>query len=191
MGQISRQQVVVGLGNPGLKYSMTRHNVGFRVLDMLASEVQWESKFDSHVSTVFFEDRKVQLVKPQTYMNRSGFAVSRIMNFYKLPLENLLVVYDDMDFETGDIRLRKSGGSGGHNGLASIIAELGTKEFPRLRIGVSKPTGRTGTSFVLGRFSPEEAKLIDGSIENARQAVQLWSTDGIDIAMNRMNQKQG
>lgn len=175
-------KVIVGLGNPGKKYSGTRHNIGFRVLEELARRHlvdKEESRFDAIIGHIRIGDEKVLLVKPLTYMNLSGRAVQPLMRWFKLDLENLLVNYDDMDLSPGDLRLRMKGGSGGHKGMASIIASLGSQEFSRIRIGIGRPDYEA-INWVLGKFSAAEEKIMDEVISRAADAVEGWVKEGIE-----------
>ena len=182
-------KIVVGLGNPGREYAATRHNLGFMVVDELARRLSAgdrRSRFRSLVSEAFDSGQKVALVKPQTFMNLSGSAVREVVHWYKTPLTELLVVVDDLDLPFGAVRLRGSGGSGGHNGLKSIIAELGTEEFSRMRVGIGRGPGHA-TRQVLTRFSPEEERLLPDLIRNSADCVLEWEHMGITNAMNRCN----
>jgi len=182
-------KVIVGLGNPGRKYSNTRHNIGFMVLDEMArrySVEKEEYRFDAIIGHIRLEGEKVLLVKPLTYMNLSGKAVQPVMRWYKLDLNELIVVYDDMDLAPGHLRLRAMGGSGGHKGINSIIDRLGTKEFARIRIGIGRPANEA-IDWVLGSFSPEEQKLMDAAIGRAADALEYWVKMGIERAMNKYN----
>ena len=182
-------KIVVGLGNPGREYAATRHNLGFMVVDELARRLSAgdrRSRFRSLVSEAFDSGQKVALVKPQTFMNLSGSAVREVVHWYKTPLTELLVVVDDLDLPFGAVRLRGGGGSGGHNGLKSIIAELGTEEFSRMRVGIGRGPGHA-TRQVLTRFSPEEERLLPDLIRNSADCVLEWERMGIINAMNRCN----
>lgn len=183
--------LIAGLGNPGPKYAANRHNVGFRCIDLLGS--RFGVAFDkrqgqARVALGDFDGRRIVLVKPRTYMNESGRAVVPVARFYKVPLECLLVIYDDLDLPQGVLRLRSEGGSGGHKGMRSIIKHLGTQEFPRLRIGVGRPPGRMDpAAYVLQDFSADEESLLEDTLERAVIAVELWLREGIDVAMSRCN----
>ncbi|MFZ5639767.1 MAG: aminoacyl-tRNA hydrolase [Bacillota bacterium] len=183
--------LVVGLGNPGKEYAATRHNVGFMVVDRFAEEhgiMVEKSKFKSLIGEGHVGTEKIILAKPQTYMNLSGEAVLDIVNFYKIPPENVIVIVDDMDLPAGKVRLRVKGGSGGHNGLKSIIYQLQTEDFPRLRIGIGKPAPeRQAVGFVLGRFSDEEKELTQEAINKAAAAIKEIIKSGAERAMNRVN----
>lgn len=182
-------KVIVGLGNPGRKYSDTRHNIGFRVLEEIArrySIEKEESRFDAIIGHIRIGGEKVLLVKPLTYMNLSGKAVQPLMRWFKLNLGDLIVIYDDMDLPSGTLRLRPQGGSGGHKGMASIIDRLGSQEFARIRIGIGRPNDEA-IDWVLGKFSPTEQKLMEEAISQAASAVECWVKQGIDQAMNEYN----
>ena len=185
--------VVVGLGNPGKKYRDTRHNIGFNVADVLAqaNNIKLNKlKFNAAYGEGFIGREKVILVKPQTYMNNSGVSVSEIMRFYKIPAEKLIVIVDDIDIEFSSIKIKPSGSAGTHNGLKSIIQHISTKEFPRIKIGIGKKHPQQDlASFVLSRFSDEEAVDIEESIKEASNAVQVILKDGISTAMNEFNKK--
>lgn len=183
--------LVIGLGNPGREYKNTRHNFGFLLADRIASRLgvtfgRLESK--ALVAKGSQDGRRVILAKPQTFMNLSGQAAGSLVRFYKVPLENLLVVCDDVDLPFGVLRMRPGGGSAGQKGLASIIQSLGTEEFPRLRIGIGRPPGRMqATDYVLQNFSKEEQEQLDMILDRAADAVQVFVTRGIDAAMNLYN----
>jgi PTH1 family peptidyl-tRNA hydrolase len=175
--------VTVGLGNPGRDYESTRHNIGFRVIDRLAASLQitsWENKFDAQVARGSLEGRRFMLVKPQTYMNKSGWAVRAAMQYYKVPLVQLLVILDDMDLEVGKVRARGKGSDGGHRGLRSVIECMGSQEFKRLRLGVGRPTpGESVIARVLNRVrAPKESGQLDTAVEEAaRLAVAFIAND--------------
>jgi PTH1 family peptidyl-tRNA hydrolase len=185
--------VIAGLGNPGSKYSETRHNVGFDVIDRLAHENNIKVnrlRFKALTGEGFIGTEKVLLVKPSTYMNNSGESIREIMDFYKLEPEKLLVVVDDIDIEFATIKLKKKGSAGSHNGLKSIIYHLQTDNFPRLKVGIGKkPPYYDLADFVLSRFSTDERKLVDQAIRNASEAVQEFVRSGIDKAMNEFNSR--
>ncbi len=183
--------LIVGLGNPGREYRDTRHNIGFMLLDRLA--VKLDARFSrlqsqALVAPSTYEGRKLILAKPQTFMNLSGRAVKGLVRFYKLPLEALLVAYDDLDLPPGTLRLRPDGRSAGHRGMESIIEHLGTDSFPRLRLGIGRPPGRMeAREYVLQNFTDEEMKLVSETLNRAVEAVLAWITDGLEKAMNRFN----
>lgn len=182
--------MIVGLGNPGRRYRGNRHNIGFMVVDRLAeqSKIKIErQQLKALVGTGQFAQKRIILVKPQTNMNLSGSSVGPLVNFYKIPLSNLLVVYDEIDLPFGAIRLREKGGSGGHNGMKSIIAAL-DDGFPRLRLGIGRPPGRMDpAAYVLQNFQKEELPVIEEIIDRSISAIETYLTDGIEITMTRFN----
>lgn len=185
--------LVVGLGNPGKKYTETKHNVGFLVIDELGKRVGVDiskDKFQSLCGEGFLDGNKLLLLKPQTYMNRSGDAVQAASNFYKIAPENIIVVHDEMDISLGRIMIKPGGGSAGNNGIRSIISNLGTKNFTRVRIGIGKPgTKEEGANHVLSGFSKSESALVEDSIITATDAVVEIINNGLQNAMNKYNMK--
>ncbi len=184
--------VVFGLGNPGRQYAETRHNVGFLVLDELARRLGASGRRRDHgaeIAEARLDDRRLMLVWPQTYMNHSGRAVSSVLRFYKLAPSDALVIYDDMDLAFGRVRLRRGGSSGGHNGVESIIGSLGTKDFPRLRVGIGRPPHGDAISYVLGRWRPEEREALGQVIADAAEAAEAALRHGIERAMNEFNSR--
>ena len=184
--------VVVGLGNPDKKYDKTRHNVGFDVIDELASGLGVDVKTKRHKALCGIGNmagEKVILVKPQTYMNNSGESVRAVMDFYKLdPSTELIVISDDINLDVGRIRIRKKGSAGGHNGLKSIISHLGTDEFPRVRVGVGINGGGSDLiNHVLGKFSKSERTVVDEAVEKSAEAIECIARKGTDAAMNMYN----
>ncbi len=183
--------LIAGLGNPGRGFGQNRHNVGFMLLDRLSKRLgeafgQVQSK--ALVAKPTYLEERVILVKPQTYMNDSGKAVSSLVRFYQVPLPNLLVAYDDVDLPLGTLRLRPGGGSAGQKGMQSIIARLGTEEFPRLRIGTGRPPGRKqAAEYVLQNFRPEERGLLDETLDRAVEAALTFLEFGLERAMNTFN----
>ena len=187
--------IIAGLGNPDEKYQGTRHNVGFDVVDHLAEKYQIAVDTKKHRAFIgkgVIEGQKVLLVKPQTYMNLSGESLRSLVEYYKIdPEEELLVIYDDISLEVGQLRIRRKGSAGGHNGIKNIIAHLGTQQFSRIRIGVGeKPAGWDLADHVLGRFSPEDREKFDDAVKEAVDAVTLMVQDRTDEAMNRYNRKK-
>lgn len=182
--------VIVGLGNPGNKYDGTRHNVGFHTIDLLGKTHDISVNKLKH-KALYGEGRigleKVMLVKPQTFMNLSGESVIDIVNYYKVPTENIIVIYDDIDLDVGKLRIRKQGSAGTHNGMKSIIYHLQNDQFPRVRIGVGRPERQNLADFVLGRFSNEEEPSIREAIERSAVAATAIVSEGIDKAMNKYN----
>lgn len=184
-------RIVVGLGNPGREYAETRHNIGFMVLAELArrnSAKSERSRFRAELTEYFMNGEKVVLVAPQTYMNLSGVAVNQVVNWYRVPIEHLLVIYDEIDLPLGQLRIRETGSAGGHNGLKSIIQELGTTKITRLRVGIGRGPG-TAVAHVLSRFNPMEQQAVPDLIARAADAVELWIRDGSIAAMNAVNQR--
>lgn len=182
-------KLIVGLGNPGKTYERTRHNVGFRVVDALAGRWGLEmlsEKFHAWFAKGAARGEQVVLLKPTTFMNRSGQAVLAAGRFYRLELADLLVVYDDVALDVGRLRIRKKGSAGGHNGLGDVIERLGTDEVCRLRIGIGKPIG-SQTQYVLSPFEESEQACIESAIVRAADAVERWISDGADAAMNAYN----
>ena len=184
-------KLIVGLGNPGTRYEKTRHNVGFMVLDALAAswDVQIEKKQGAAlVGQGFFEGQKVLLLKPQTYMNKSGEAVQEIINYYRNAIEDLLVIHDDLDLEVGRLRFKRGGGSGGHNGLKSITQMLNSSDYARLKIGIGRPIGAMKPEdYVLGAFLENQEKTLSEVIKYSLDGLKLWYSKGIDEAMNKFN----
>ena len=183
-------KLVVGLGNPGTKYQGTRHNIGFELIDRLASGgrgASFSRKFDGQIAEIEIEYRRVLLLKPETFMNLSGRSVGQAVRFYKLEPQEILAVCDDLSLPVGKIRIRSGGSDGGQKGLRDITAHLGTDQFPRLRIGIGDQGDVDAVDYVLSRFRGPERAVIDDSLILASQAVAVWVTQGIDPAMNRFN----
>ncbi|MFB2770892.1 aminoacyl-tRNA hydrolase [Pelatocladus sp. BLCC-F211] len=191
-------QLIVGLGNPEPKYDQTRHNIGFAALDVLSRSWQIplaeNRKFQGEYGEGIAPTKdKIRLLKPLTYMNRSGQAIQAVTSWYKLPPESVLVIYDEMDLPLGKTRLRLSGSAGGHNGMKSAIAHLGTQNFPRLRIGIGRPNNGTNgdeentVSYVLGKFSTTETKFVSEVLNFVCECVELCLKQGVEKAMNRCN----
>ncbi len=183
--------LVVGLGNPGQKYKNTRHNVGFRAVDVLAKDLNINStsnKFKALIGQGRIGNEKVLLAQPLTFMNNSGESVRLIVDYYNIPLENVIIVYDDLDLPTGSIRIKEKGSAGGHNGLRSIMNMLGTQEIPRIRIGIDSPEGRISViDYVLGHFNEVENQSIEESLDDISSIVKEIITKGYQSAMNRFN----
>ena len=187
--------IVVGLGNPGQKYEMTRHNAGFLALDLLAQRLGAgpirQAKCQSLYTCCTLEGRSLLLMKPQTFMNLSGDSVQPLMAWYKITSEHLLVIHDELDLPPGRIKLKKGGGIAGHNGLKSIVQRLGTQDFCRLRIGVGRPPDKNAViSWVLGHFPPQESALAEHSVKEAVDAVCYFTKYGPEKAANRYNGKK-
>lgn len=187
--------VIVGLGNPDKKYENTRHNIGFDVIDALSNKYNIpvkEKKFKALCGSGVIEGVKVLLVKPQTYMNLSGESIAEVLNFYKLdPETEMMVIYDDISLAPGNIRIRKKGSAGGHNGIKSIIAHAGTQVFPRIKVGVGeKPKGWDLADYVLGHFSDKEREYVNDAVKDAMDATIYMIQDDVDRAMNLYNAKK-
>ncbi len=196
-------QVIAGLGNPGAKYEHTRHNVGFLLLDHLAQKqnVAWRGRFSSEMCELKFADRKILGVKPQTFMNRSGEAVKEVVDFFKVEPQQLVVCYDEVDLPLGSIRIKQGGGAAGHNGIKSLISQLTTPEFVRLRLGIGRPQridqddkvvpvetaeGQLA-NWVLGSFSKDERLVVEQMIERAAAALPILLEKGVKAAQNVFN----
>lgn len=187
---MAQLKLVIGLGNPGSQYAETRHNVGFKVIEALDEALGIavkQRKFGARVGEGYVQGRKVMLMKPWQFMNRSGQAVATAVGFYKLDLADVIVISDDLALEPGIIRLRAKGSAGGHNGLADIVAKLGSNEFARCRVGIGQCPGSWTTEYVLGRPREEEKPQLNAAILRARDAVLCWLEAGIVKAMNDFN----
>lgn len=185
--------LIVGLGNPTKQYEGTRHNVGFETIDRIAAENQIrveEKKHKALYGSGYIEGEKVILAKPQTFMNLSGESVRELSDYYKIPAENIIVIYDDISLDVGQLRIRKKGSAGGHNGIKNIIANLGTDVFPRIKIGVGeKPKKYDLADYVLGHFSKEDRELMEEGYDRADHAVGMILNGEIEAAMNQYNRK--
>lgn len=188
---MTENYLIIGLGNPGREYKDNRHNIGFMLIDRLAVRIDARGiKLQSKaiVTSGFYEERKLILAKPQTYMNLSGQSVQGLLHFYKIPSENLMVAHDDLDLPLGTIRIRPGGGAGGQRGMASTIERLGTKDFPRLRLGIGRPPGRMAPAdYVLQNFSRAEMLIVSETLDRAADAALTFVTEGLNAAMNRFN----
>jgi PTH1 family peptidyl-tRNA hydrolase len=183
-------KVIVGLGNPGAKYAGTRHNIGFEVVDYLAKGPGCSparEKFEAFVAELKEGDETVLLVKPLTFMNLSGRSVRAIVDFYKLPIEQVLIVCDDFNLPLGKLRIRMKGSHGGQNGLRNIQEQLGTDAYARLRIGVGQPAPGDAVDFVLSKFRPGERQAVEDAVALAAQAALVWVRQGVEASMNRFN----
>lgn len=186
-------KVIVGLGNPDRKYHGTRHNIGFQTIDYLSDKYGISVDMKKHkglIGKAIIEGQKVLLVKPMTYMNLSGECLRQVMDYYKLEPEDFIVIFDDVSLDVGQLRIRKKGSAGGHNGIKSIISHLGSMEFPRIKIGVGeKPKGYDLADYVLGHFTKDELAVYDECMPEIAGAVELMVWDEIDKAMNQYNKK--
>jgi PTH1 family peptidyl-tRNA hydrolase len=187
-------KVIVGLGNPGLRYDKTRHNLGFWTIDLLSEKWQiplTKHKFQAKYGEGRAHGEKIVLVKPQTFMNRSGESVAGLVNFYQLDLADLLVIYDDLSLAPGMLRIRGSGSAGGHNGVTNIIHHLKSSEFPRLRLGIgSPPPYLDAAEYVLQGIDNAEIKILEDACQRASEAVELWLKEDLLAAMNHYNRRQ-
>ena len=184
-------RIIVGLGNPGKQYADNRHNVGFHVVDKLAEKygLKFNKMLNRGIAAIGdIEGRRVVLLKPQTFMNESGVCVSPTFKFYKTDPSNLMIIYDELDIPFAQLRLRKSGSAGGHNGMRSIISKIVTQDFPRLRVGIGRPPGRKeAATHVLEDFTRDEVIAMRDVHDRAIAGIVLWLNEGIDKAMNKVN----
>lgn len=187
-------KIVVGLGNPGKQYDGTRHNVGFEVIAELARRFfsgRPQVKHEAELAEFILKGEKILLVSPLTFMNLSGRSVRPLVDFYKLPLEDLMVISDDLSLPTGNLRIKAKGSSGGQKGIENIIQLLGTTEFPRMRVGIDPTPPRWSTSdYVLGKFTDQQRPLVDEAVKKAADAIELWASEGITACMNRFNTRK-
>ena len=183
--------LIVGLGNPEEEYSNTRHNMGFDTINKLANEYNIKinkNKFKGLCGSGIIENEKVILLKPQTYMNLSGESIKEAMAFYKIKSENIIVIYDDIDIEPGMIKIRKKGGPGGHNGMKSVISEIDTQNFPRIRIGIGKPENKGQLiEYVIGKMPQTDKDILEKATILGKEAILEIIKNGVDIAMNKFN----
>lgn len=186
--------LIAGLGNPSKIYEGTRHNVGFTMIDVIGSKFDIDVTTRKHKALVgrgVIDGMRVILAKPQTYMNLSGESIREIADFYKIEPENIIIIYDDISLDVGQLRIRKKGSAGGHNGVKNIIAHLGTQEFPRIKVGIgNKPEGWDLADYVLSRYSKAEQEALEEAAEGVVGALKLMLADDIDGAMNRYNAKK-
>lgn len=186
--------IIAGLGNPTREYDRTRHNVGFSAIDVLADRYHIDVSEKKHKALCgkgVIEGQKVLLVKPQTFMNLSGESLRAVVDYYKVSNDELIVIYDDISLAPGQLRIRLKGSAGGHNGIKNIIAQLGTQEFPRIKVGIGeKPPKMDLAAYVLSRFSQDEQKLMDEAFKEAAEAAVMMMTDGAEKAMNHFNAKK-
>ncbi len=184
-------RMIIGLGNPGKQYEKTRHNVGFHVIDELANRLgapSMQSKFNGMYTTIHHSAEKVMLVKPLTYMNLSGECVRPLMDYFDVDVDDIVVLYDDLDFAPGEIRLRQRGSAGGHNGMKSLIAHLGTEHFKRIRLGIGRPIGGMKVSdYVLAPFGKDEKPMIDEMVRKSAKACEAWLEQPFLEVMNDFN----
>ena len=187
-----KMKLIVGLGNPGKQYEHTRHNIGFEVIDALSSKFSLplnQSKFKGIYGIGVYNGEKVILLKPLTYMNLSGESIRAVIDYYQIDISDLLVIYDDLDLPVGKIRLRQKGSPGGHNGIKSTVAHLGTQEFNRVRIGIDRPqAGMSVPDYVLGRFQPDEKAPMEEAVKKSAEACSAWLEKPFLQVMNEYNQ---
>ena len=183
--------LIVGLGNPENEYAYTRHNMGFDTINQIAknNNIQiTKNKFKGLCESTIIQNQKVILLKPQTYMNLSGESVKEVAEFYNLKPEEIIVIYDDIDIEKGHIKIRKKGGAGSHNGMKSVVEELQSTDFARIRVGIGQPEFKSDMiNYVIGKVPQEEQKILQQGVEKAAKAVEEIIKNGIDIAMNKFN----
>ena len=180
-------KLVVGLGNPGREYKNTRHNVGFMVLDNYLGKVNWKTKQENYYYTEEVNGEQIVYIKPITYMNLSGLAVNKIVSFYKIKPSDILVIQDDVDLNVASYKIKRNSSSGGHNGIKSIIQELKTEEFGRLKIGIGKSSQIPTDKYVLGKFSTEDASLIEKNMDTYKNIIDVFVKNGIEEAMKMYN----
>ncbi len=199
MSEVQKRQIscapylVAGLGNPGRRYKNSRHNIGFMAVSRVAQSLDLafsRMQFNCLLAEGNFQGCKLLLSKPQTFMNQSGRAIAPLAKYYRVPMEQILVVYDDLDLPLGRLRLRPEGGSGGHQGMNSILAELNSQAFPRLRIGIGRPPGRMDpAAYVLRPFSSEEKETLDLLLDRAADCIQAFLNEGLQAAMTQYNMR--
>jgi PTH1 family peptidyl-tRNA hydrolase len=187
----ARWRLIAGLGNPGKQYANTRHNVGFQLLDRLAEkhELRFDKMLNRGIAALgSIADQRVILIKPQTFMNVSGECIAPTAKYYKCELQDVLIVYDELDLPQGRLRMRPSGSAGGHNGIKSIITRMGGQDFPRLRVGIGRPPGRMDSAaYVLQPFTSSEKIEMNETYDRAIDGIERWLRDGIEKAMNVVN----
>ena len=188
-----KNYLLVGLGNPGIKYERNRHNIGFCLIDYFTSQINSEDyidKFNSKYTLVRLNDNKIHIIKPQTYMNRSGVSVRNCKDFFKIAPNNIIVVYDDMDLALGSLKIKSSGGSAGHNGIKSLIDEIGSNNFVRIRIGIGKPKENIETAdYVLQNFSDDETDGIEKISKNITESISILVEKKLDLFSSTVNNK--
>jgi len=186
----TKLKLIVGLGNPGTRYARSRHNVGFMIVERFvrAHDLRFaRRRFNAQIAEGDIAGARVLIAKPQAFMNSSGDAVGKLFAFYKIASDDLLVVYDELDLPLGKMRLRSKGSAGGHHGMESIIARIGTSDFLRLRVGIGRPDPDADIDHVLGTFDYDERAAMDETFARAVEAIEVWLADGIDVAMNKFN----
>jgi PTH1 family peptidyl-tRNA hydrolase len=181
--------LIVGLGNPGSKYSRTRHNIGFQVLDEFAGRLrlEWKDRAEYRMCSGSIGDTRIVLVEPLTFMNRSGSAVRRVAGRFAVPPENIIIVHDDLDLDAGRLKIRKNGSSGGHKGVESVIQSIGSKTFIRVKIGIGRDQAVPAEQYVLMKFRRDELAMIGDAVQKAVDSIEAIIADGAERAMNRFN----
>jgi PTH1 family peptidyl-tRNA hydrolase len=185
--------LIVGLGNPGTRYASTRHNIGFAVVDDVARDTDWTNRFDGAYAALLLGSERVGLLRPQTFMNRSGRSVSAAIDFFKIPRENVLIVHDELDLRFGEVRLKRGGGEAGHNGLRSVSQFLGSKDYHRLRIGIGRPADDFRgdiADYVLQAFALDQVEAVPDLVQRGADAARLFIERGPEAAMNEINRKR-
>ncbi len=188
--QAQQITLIAGLGNPGNRYARSRHNIGFMIADRFAQAHDLKfarRRFNAEVAEGQACSKRVMLIKPQTFMNSSGEAVTKFFSFYKVAPQDLIVIYDDLDLPLGKLRLRPRGSAGGHHGMESIIGRIGTSDFPRLRVGIGRPNPDADIDHVLGEFDEDEFRVMNETVDRAVKAIDVWLSDGVAKAMNQFN----
>lgn len=180
-------KLVVGLGNPGKEYKNTRHNVGFMVLDNYLGKVSWKAKFEANIYVTEINNEQIIFMKPNTYMNLSGIAVKKAVNYYKLNIDDILIIQDDLDMKVGTYKIKKNSSSGGHNGIKSIISELETEDFARLKIGIDKDIRIPTDKYVLAKIPTNEQELLEKNYDTFNKIIDTFINEGIDKAMLHYN----
>ena len=180
-------KLIVGLGNPGKEYKNTRHNIGFMILDNYLGKVEWKNKMESQIYSTEINNTPVIFIKPQTYMNLSGLAVQKICNYYKISIENILIIQDDLDIELGKYKLKRNSSSGGHNGIKSIIKEIGSESFSRLKIGIGKSNLIPTDKYVLAKFTKKETEILESEFTTFNKIIEEFINNGHDSAINLCN----
>ena len=189
---MTERYLITGLGNPGREYEETRHNIGFQCIDTLAKHhgLSFDpgKKSKARIADGTIAGKRVLLAKPQTFMNLSGSSIQGLADFYKIPPERIMIIFDDLDIPPGTLRIRPKGGSGGHKGMTDIIQKLGSQDFPRIRFGIGRPPGKMNpAAYVLRRFDADEQPVIEQTVSRVVNAIEAWLTEGINTAMNRYN----
>lgn len=182
-------KLIVGLGNPGKEYEKTRHNIGFMCVDNFVDNSKWSEKFSGLLTEISYNGEKIIFLKPMTYMNESGYAVKKVMDYYNLDISDILIIFDDMDLEIGKLKIKVNSSSGGHNGIKSIISHLKTESFARVKIGISHNRNIDTKNYVLGKFSKAEMDILNPIIKKTKDIIESFVNNGIEKTMNIYNTK--